>query len=454
MTLPKDALSRLAAKVDRLARNVPLTEPLGSVTAVNPSGILVSGLSRYLALGDLVQIGSASGPLAEVIKLDQAYAMVRSYDATVSIHLEQPVFVRGRFRIAPCSSWKGRMLDAMARPIDGGRDLTHGQSFKGVDNIPPSAMTRQLIKQSVRTGIRVIDAFTPLCKGQRIGIFAGSGVGKSTLLSMFGGAEAFDTVVVVLVGERGREVREFAESTLHKHSTRMISVVATSDETPMMRRLAPRTGMCIAEYFRDQGENVLLIMDSVTRYAHACRDVALSAGEAPVARGFPPSVFTELPQLLERAGPGAVENGAITGIFSVLVDGDDHNDPVADAIRGTLDGHLVLSRTIAEQGRYPAVNLLASLSRLSHLAWSEAQRRQVSSWQALVARFEGARDLIAMGAYQAGADAELDRALTIVPKLYQALQQTPDTASSSDAFAELTAALGEAAPGNKVAAAA
>ena len=225
-------------------------------------------------------------------------------------------------------------------------------------------MRRQRIRKPMKTGIRAIDLFTPLCAGQRIGIFAGSGVGKSTLLSMLARAAGFDTTVLALVGERGREVREFLEDALGRETERAVAVVATGDESPMMRRLAPKSAMCIAEYLRDRGENVLLIVDSVTRYAHAARDVALAAGEPPVARGYPPSVFSDLPKLLERAGPGEEGAGSITGVFAVLVDGDDHNDPVADSIRGTLDGHIVLDRAIAEQGRYPAVNVLTSVSRL------------------------------------------------------------------------------------------
>ena len=437
------SLQRLALGIDHLQRHLPLAEAVGRVTGVAPSGVSVSGLSRQVALGELVRIGGIDGVLAEVIRLDRDEAMVRCFDASASIKLNQQVVARGKLTIAPSQAWKGRMIDAMGRPIDGNPQIENGGEALQVDAVPPSAMTRQLVKIPVKTGIRALDVFTPLCEGQRIGIFAGSGVGKSTLLSMLGAANTFQTVVVVLVGERGREVREFAESTLHKHHGRMISIVATGDETPMMRRLAPRTGMRIAEYFRDKGENVLLIMDSVTRYAHACRDVALSAGEAPVARGFPPSVFTELPQLLERAGPGAVEGGYITGIFSVLVDGDDHNDPVADAIRGTLDGHLVLSRQIAEQGRYPAINLLSSISRLSHLVWTEDQQKLVRMLLALVARYENSRDLLAMGAYQAGGDQELDRALAVIPRLYKALQQTPQSAASVDAFAEIATHLSE-----------
>jgi flagellum-specific ATP synthase len=209
----------------------------------------------------------------------------------------------------------------------------------------------------------------------------------------------------------------------------------------MMRRLAPNTAMAVAEYFRDQGEDVLLIVDSVTRLAHAARDVALAAGEPAVARGYTPSVFSMLPQLLERAGPGVEGTGAITGIFSVLIDGDDHNDPVADSIRGTLDGHLVLDRAIADQGRYPAVNVLASVSRLAHHVWTPEQRGLATKLKGLVARFEDTRDLRLMGGYQAGADAELDRAIVLVPRIYEVLHQDMGAPLSADVFQDLANAL-------------
>ena len=221
----------------------------------------------------------------------------------------------------------------------------------------------------------------PICAGQRIGIFAGSGVGKSTLLGMMAGSKGFDSVVIALVGERGREVREFLDDSLGRNRKLAVTVVATGDESPMMRRLAPKTAMTIAEFFRDRGEKVLLIIDSVTRFAHAARDVALAAGEPAVARGYAPSVFSDLPKLLERAGPGAEGTGSITGIFSVLVDGDDHNDPVADNIRGTLDGHIVLDRAIADQGRFPAVNILTSISRLAQHVWTKEQHTLVMKLQ-------------------------------------------------------------------------
>jgi flagellum-specific ATP synthase len=303
------------------------------------------------------------------------------------------------------------------------------------------AMSRSVVSQGVTTGVRVLDCFTPLCLGQRLGIFAGSGVGKSTLLSMVARAAAFDSVVVALVGERGREVREFVEQTLGEAARSAITIVATGDESAMMRRLAPQLATSLAVHLRNLGQNVLLVMDSVTRYAHACREVALSAGEPPVARGYPPSVFSDLPQLLERAGPGADGQGTVTGIYAVLVDGDDHNDPVADTVRGTLDGHIVLDRAIGEQGRYPAVNLLTSLSRLAQRVWTSDQAKAVLELKKLVARFEDTRDLRAMGGYVAGADPELDRALDVVPKLYRILSQSASDAPSADAFREIAAGL-------------
>jgi flagellum-specific ATP synthase len=209
----------------------------------------------------------------------------------------------------------------------------------------------------------------------------------------------------------------------------------------MMRRLAPKTATCIAEYFRDRGEKVLLIVDSITRFAHAAREVALAAGEPPVARGYTPSVFSNLPSLLERSGPGEEGAGSITGIYSVLVDGDDHNDPIADSIRGTLDGHIVLDRAIADQARYPAVNVLSSISRLSQHAWTPEQRNLVSRLRAMIARFEDTRDLRLMGGYRGGADAELDKAIEIVPKLFDALKQSPRDVASTDAFQEVARAL-------------
>jgi flagellum-specific ATP synthase len=298
-------------------------------------------------------------------------------------------------------------------------------------------MARQRVGTAFMTGVKVIDIFTPLCFGQRMGVFAGSGVGKSTLLAMLAGADAFDTVVVALIGERGREVREFLEDTIGDSMAKTVAVVATSDESAMMRRRAPDTAMRVAEHFRDQGHRVLLVLDSITRFAHALREVATGTGEPPVARGYPASVFTELPKLLERAGPGAEGKGSITAIISVLVDGDDHNDPVADSVRGILDGHVVLDRAIAEQGRYPPVNPLSSISRLAGKAWSVEQRALVTRLKSMISRFEDTRDIRLLGAYQGGADAELDIAVRQVPLIYEALTQSPRDRPSADPFSDL-----------------
>jgi flagellum-specific ATP synthase len=305
-------------------------------------------------------------------------------------------------------------------------------------------MKRARVHKPLRTGVRVIDLFAPICAGQRVGIFAGSGVGKSTLLAMLARSQGFDTVVLALVGERGREVREFIEDVLGTNRNRAVTIVSTGDESPMMRRLAPKTAMAVAEYFRDRGESVLLVVDSITRFAHAAREVALAAGEPAVARGYAPTVFTDLPRLLERAGPGEEGSGSITGIFSVLVDGDDHNEPIADTIRGTLDGHIVLDRRIAAQGRYPAIDLLQSLSRLAHKVWTPEQATLVTRLREMIARFEDTRDLRAMGGYQAGVDAELDQAVALVPRIYAALVQSPASGASEDAFRDLATALQKA----------
>jgi flagellum-specific ATP synthase len=355
--------------------------------------------------------------------------------------LGTPASRRGFLSISPDPSWKGRIINALGAPIDGGKPLLQGERTVSSDQEPPPPMKRQRVRTPLKTGVKVIDFFTPLCAGQRIGIFAGSGIGKSTLLAMLARSRGFDSAVIALVGERGREVRDFLEDALKQGREHAVTVVATGDESPMMRRLAPKTAMCIAESFRDRGENVLLIVDSVTRFAHATRDVALAAGEPPVARGYTPSVFSDLPRFLERAGPGAEGSGSITGVFSVLVDGDDHNDPVADNIRGTLDGHIVLERTIADQGRFPAVNTLTSVSRLAKAGCTPEQWAVVMKIRAMIARYEDTRDLRLIGGYKQGSDLDLDKAIQLVPRIYDVMRQGPDDPASADVFQDVARAL-------------
>lgn len=441
---PADAspLVRLERQVAWGLRNLQAARVSGLVTEVSMSHYRVAGLSRFLKLGECVGVDVGGRvQIGEVVKIDDASATLKPFDARCDAAIGALAYRTENLSLSPDPSWKGRVIDALGRPLDGGDDLAFGQHPAPLDADPPPALSRARVSTPIRTGVRVVDLFTPLCLGQRIGVFAGSGVGKSSLLAMLARAPQFDTVVIGLVGERGREVREFLDDTLGDDRAQAVAVVSTGDESPMMRRLAPKTAMAVAEYFRDRGEQVLLILDSVTRFAHAARDVALAAGEPAVARGYAPSVFSDLPRLLERAGPGPEGSGSITGIFSVLVDGDDHNDPIADAVRGTLDGHIVLDRAIADDGRYPAVNILSSVSRLAHPIWTPEQRKLVSSLRALVSRYEETRELRLMGGYTPGVDPVLDKAIRSVPRIYDAMIQAPDAPLCEDPFIDLAAAL-------------
>jgi len=437
-----NAIERLRKAMEAGRRDRPLVRVGGPVREVTASAARVAGVSAFVRLGDRMGF-SADGrvQVGEVVRIDSAGATVKPFESRIEAGIGSLAHRIGPAQLRPDPRWKGRVIDALGRPVDGLGPLAEGPDSVPLDADPPAAMTRARVRTPLPTGVRAIDLFTPLCAGQRIGIFAGSGVGKSTLLAMLAGAEGFDSVVVALVGERGREVREFLEGPIAASRERAVIVVSTGDESPMMRRQAPKVALAVAECFRDRGESVLLIVDSVTRYAHAARDVALAAGEPAVARGYPPSVFSDLPRLLERAGPGAEGSGTITGIFSVLVDGDDHNDPVADSIRGTLDGHVVLDRAMAEQGRYPAIDLLGSISRLAGEVWTGDQRELVRKLKSMMARFEETRDLRLMGGYRAGSDPALDQAVSLVPRIYEALRQEPGQPPSRDAFLELAQSL-------------
>lgn len=440
---------RTMTRLDRLALGLSAAQkefgPVkvgGRVTQVTSEALRVSGLSKSVCLGDLVVLeGRDRSGCGEIILLDEQDVLVKPFERASDVGINARAYRMGGLAIHPDAGWKGRVINALAAPVDGAGPLKTGPAAYMLDRDPPRAMDRARIQASVRTGVRVIDLFTPLCVGQRIGVFAGSGVGKSTLLGMLAGFGDFDTVVVGLIGERGREVREFVDDVLGDAMKNTVVVASTGDESPMMRRLAPKTAMSIAEYFRNHGQSVLLIVDSATRYAHAARDVALAAGEPPVSRGFTPSVYSELAKLVERAGPGEEGEGSITGIFSVLVDGDDHNDPIADNLRGILDGHVVLDRGIAEAGRYPPVDVLKSTSRLAHRAWSDDQRDLVLRLKGLISRYEETRDLRLMGGFQPGLDENLDRACELVPKIYEALRQSSARSDAGDPFEELAAAL-------------
>ena len=442
-------LAQLASLVERYADPEVAVAHGGRVTAIAAGHYTVSGLSRHVRLGEFVAHRSETGiHLGEVVRVESDLIFVCPIEPGEPIGIDDTVIYKGAFRVAPENSWCGRTINALGDPIDGLGPLSSGTVRRSISNTAPPSMTRSRVEKSFKTGVRAIDIFSPLCLGQRLGIFAGSGVGKSTLLSMLAKADAFDKVVIALVGERGREVREFIEDTLGENMAKSIAVVATSDESPMLRKMAPLSAVTIAEHFRDQGDNVLLIIDSVTRFAHAIREVAVASGELPVARGYPASVFTELPKLLERAGPGVEGTGTITAIISILVDGDNHNDPIADSTRGILDGHIVLERSLAEEGRYPPINPLASISRLAKKAWTPDQETLVSRLKALVHRFEETRDLRLIGGYRPGTDPDLDMAIKQVPIIYDVLKQTPSEPPAADAYADLAIALRNAITGN------
>lgn len=421
----------------------------GHVQTIAAGNYTVSGLSRHVRLGEFVAHRSTTGiHLGEVVRVEPETVVVCPIEPGEPIGIHDTVIRKGAFRIAPTAGWCGRTINALGEPIDGHGPLAQGDVRRSISNTAPPSMTRRRVETGFTTGVRAIDIFAPLCLGQRLGIFAGSGVGKSTLLSMLARADAFDKVVIALVGERGREVREFIEDTLGDNLAKSVAVVATSDESPMLRKMAPLTAVTIAEHFRDQGDNVLLIVDSVTRFAHAIREVATASGEPPVARGYPASVFTELPRLLERAGPGEEGTGTITAIISILVDGDNHNDPIADSTRGILDGHIVLERSLAEEGRYPPINPLSSISRLARKAWTPDQEKLVARLKALIHRYEETRDLRLIGGYRPGSDADLDMAIRQVPVIYDVLRQTPADGVAVDSFADLALALRNA-PANQ-----
>ncbi|PPD43211.1 MAG: flagellum-specific ATP synthase FliI [Methylocystis sp.] len=442
---PEDDLSRLAGMAQRFAEARNWLSISGAVNEVFPSHFRVEGLSPFLRLDDCVLLEGAPGiSYGQAIRIGRDGALVKSFESNAGVGLGSRVRHVGPIEVAPCLAWKGRVIDALARPIDDRGALMQGDARRRLESAPPKPMSRARIETPAPTGVRAIDAFTPLCKGQRVGVFAGSGVGKSTLLAMMSRSAAFDAVVICLVGERGREVRDFIDDALGPKASNAVTIVATGDESPMMRRMAPLTATAIAECFRDAGASVLLIMDSVTRYAHALREIALAAGEPPAANGFAPSVFADLPRLLERTGPGPAGAGAITAIYSVLVDGDDHNDPIADCIRGALDGHIVLDRGIAEQGRFPAIDVLKSVSRLADRVFRPGEREIVSAMRGLIAQYEDTKDLRLLGGYQPGADPALDCAVDAAPKLYRLLIQAPDAPVSADPIAELLPAIGAA----------
>jgi ATP synthase in type III secretion protein N len=397
----------------------------------------VTGLSLRFAMpgarvGDVVHVKRRGEPLAcEVVGFDAGVAIAMPLGPLTGVGPNDDVeSTGGPWMVAASAQLLGRVVDGLGRAFDG-RPPIQGRLVP-VDRDPPGALERRPVARALATGVRVVDGLMTLGEGQRVGLFAGSGVGKSTLLGAIArGAEA-DVVVVALVGERGREVGEFLDRSLGAGGRKKsIVVVATSDVAALERIRAAQVATAYAEHFRDEGARVLLLVDSITRFARAQREVGLAAGEPPVRRGYPPSVFAALPRLLERSGQSA--QGSITAIYTVLVEGGDMDEPVADEVRGILDGHVVLDRAVASRGRYPAVDVTVSLSRVMDTIALPEHREAARRLRALVATFEAKRDLVTLGAYAKGSDRELDEAIARMPRIEAFLRQDAADRSSPEA---------------------
>ena len=399
----------------------------GRVTAVQGMLLEIGGIDRQLSVGGRCIVHSTIGKQVpcEVVGFRNGRALVMPLGTIDGIGLGcRADIASSRPAIFPTEGWLGRVVNAFGEPMDNLGPLPMGREPAFLRNAPPPAHQRQRMGGKMDVGIRAMNAFLTLCNGQRMGIFAGSGVGKSTLLSMLARYATSDVNVIGLIGERGREVQEFLEDDLGPEGlARSVVVIATGDEPPLVRRQAAYMTMAIAESFRDRGRQVLCMMDSVTRFAMAQREIGLSAGEPPTSKGYPPTTFSEMAKLLERAGPGPVGLGSITGLFTVLVEGDDHNEPVADAARGILDGHIVLERSIGERGRWPAINLLRSVSRALPGCNTPQQNELIAKARTMISTFEDMAELIRLGAYRQGTDPKVDEAIRFQPTLDAFLSQ-------------------------------
>src|SRR5687768_1408864 len=409
-------------------------ETFGRVVGVRGLMVEVAGPIHAMSVGARVVIESGRDGRdipCEVVGFSGANALLMPFGALEGVRRGcRAIVSASAAAVRPSTGWLGRVVNAMGEPIDSKGPLPPGPSPYPFRNPPPPAHARQRVGAPLDLGVRAINTFTTCCRGQRMGIFSGSGVGKSILLSMLARNVAADVSVIGLVGERGREVQEFLQDDLGEAGlARSVVVVATSDEPALMRRQAAYLTLAIAEFFRDLGNDVLVLMDSVTRFAVAQREIGLSTGEPPTAKGFTPTVFSELPRLLERAGPGT-ETGTITGMFTVLVEGDDHNEPVADAVRAILDGHIVMERQIAERGRYPAINVLRSVSRTMPRAADPAYLPVITRARQVMAIYADMEELIRLGAYRAGSSPEVDEAIALHRPLEAFLAQSKEEVTS------------------------
>ncbi len=438
-----DILDTLSLEIER----VDGVTHFGRVSAVSGMLVEVSGLTKTISIGGRCHLKNTLNEVipCEVVGFRDGKALLMPFGKLEGVGLGCKVdVIGGQPAVYPSEAWLGRVVDAMGNPIDGKGPLPQGQFPIPMQNSPPPPHARQRMGEKIDLGVRAVNTFLTTCAGQRMGIFSGSGVGKSILMSMLARYTKSEVAVIGLVGERGREVQEFLQDDLGEEGLkRSIVVVATSDQPPLMRRQAAYTTLAISEYFRDQGKDVLCLMDSVTRFAMAQREIGLSAGEPPTSKGYPPTTFTELAKLLERAGPGKEGAGSITGLFSVLVEGDDHNEPISDAVRGIIDGHIVLDRAIAQRARYPAINILKSVSRAMPRCNTSAQTALIQRAKDIISTYEDMAELIRLGAYRKGSDPKVDEAISLYDGVEAFLNQAPHEQSAlEDGYHQLAQILG------------
>ncbi len=398
---------------------IPASRRFGRVVAVDTAAIRIGGLSVHGHVGDQIVITKSGGAhiAGEIIALEKNHVLVMPYGPSDGIGIGDLVGLNCTNSIHPSGTWVGRIIDAFGEPLDG-CPLYRGEKSVPLRRSPPEAANRRPLGARLNTSLAVFNTVLPIAQGQRIGIFAGSGVGKSSLLAEMARGLDCDIVVIGLIGERGRELKEFTEHVLGPEGMkRAVIVAATSDQSPLVKRRAAWVAMAVAEYFRDQGKHVLLLMDSITRFAEAHREVALTAGEAPSLRAFPPSTANLIASLAERAGPGPEGAGDITAIFSVLVAGSDMEEPIADITRGVLDGHIILEREIAESGRFPAIDITRSVSRCLPASATAEENVTISAAKKTLSIFEKAAPMIHTGLYAKGSSEEIDEAILMNPKL-------------------------------------
>ncbi|GIT86479.1 FliI/YscN family ATPase [Roseobacter sp. OBYS 0001] len=410
---------------------------IGRVCRVEAGVIHIAGLAGKARIGDLVVVYRQGDPLSgEILQLDGDTLVILPDQDAEGVALNDRAALLEARGIAPSEGWIGRIIDPFGNPIDG-KPLLRGAHARSLRSAPPEPALRRSMGARLNTGMSVLNTMLPVVKGQRVGLFAGSGVGKSSLLGHLAQNMTADVVVVALVGERGRELRHFVEEVLGSEGLkRSVVVCATSDQSPLIRRRCAWAAMSVAEHFRDMGLSVLILADSITRFAEAHREVAVASGEAPVLRGYPPSTAHLIMSLCERAGPGEGSQGDITGIFSVLVAGSDMEEPIADILRGVLDGHIVLNREIAERGRYPAIDVLKSISRSLPAAADDIENELISIVRRYLSVYEQNEMMIRAGLYSQGSDPEIDSAIQVWSEL-DAFFAKPEKQDVTNSFSQL-----------------